>query len=129
MSRSARRAVRVWLALVLIPVVVAAQPPSPVDHAKDVFARLNKQDFKGVTAEFNAEMAAAISESQLRELWTAMSQQTGSFKAFIDDRVSTPSPGTTGVILGCQFEHAAVNMAVAFDANGKISGLRLMPRQ
>jgi hypothetical protein len=124
-----RRTCCTLLILAAATLAAAGQERSPVDRAKDVFQQLNKEDFKAVAAELNAQMSAAISEPQLRDTWAAMLQQTGPFKAFIDDRVATPAPGITAVMLGCQFERAAVNMAVTFDADGKIAGLRLMPRQ
>lgn len=128
MTRRACCTVLIWTAMAVVPFAAAGQERPPVDRAKDVFEQLNKGDFKAVASALNAQMSAALSESQLRDTWAAMQQQTGPFKAFIDDRVATPAPGITAVLLGCQFERAAVNMAVTFDADGKIAGLRLMPR-
>jgi len=119
-----------FLAAVLPVIAPAAQPQvnPAVDHAKRVMSLLTEQKFDEVAAEFNAQVAATVSASQLRDVWTAVGQQAGRFKGFIDDVVTTSPSGLTGVVLGCQFEKAAFNMIVAFDKENKIAGLRLTTR-
>lgn len=122
-----RRSARI-LAVLLTIAAVGAQERTPVDRAKDVLALLTKEDFKGLIAQFNEKMTAALPEEKLREFWTTVGQQAGAFKSYIDDQVATPAPGMTVVVLGCQFEVAPVNVTVAFDADGKIAGFRMTPR-
>jgi dienelactone hydrolase len=105
------------------------QDNAALDHAKQIFELLRAEKFGDVAKQFNAQVAAALSEAQLGQVWSTFSQQVGAFKSFIDQRVTTPAAGITAVVLGCQFEKAAVNVLVAFDADGKIGGLRFMPRQ
>ena len=99
-----------------------------IDHGKRIFQQLRDEKFEDVAKEFNAQVAAALPASQLRQVWASLNQQVGPFKSFIDERAATPAPGTTAVILGCQFENAALNFIVAFDSDNKISGLRFTPR-
>jgi dienelactone hydrolase len=70
-----------------------------------------------------------MSAAQLRQVWSTFTQQVGGFTAFLDQRVTTPAPNITAVVLGSQFEKAAIDIFVAFDAEQKIAGLRFAPRQ
>jgi dienelactone hydrolase len=103
------------------------QGPAAV-HAKRVMDSLRQEKFDDVAGEFNAKVAALMSAAQLREVWTMLQKQAGAFQSFIDERVTTPAAGITAVVLGCQFEKAALNVMVAFDAQDKIAGLRFAPR-
>jgi len=105
-----------------------AQEGPAIDHGKRIFQSLRDEKFDDVAKEFNAQVAAALPVSQLRQLWASLSQQVGPFKSFIDQRSTTPAPGVTAVVLGCQFEKTALNVIVAFDAEDKIAGLRFTPR-
>jgi dienelactone hydrolase len=107
---------------------IQAQPGDAAGHAKRVIDLLRAERFEDVAKEFNAQMAAALPASQLRDVWSTLRQQIGSFTSFIDQRVTTPAAGTTAVVLGCQFEKAALNAIVAFDAEQRIAGLRFVPR-
>jgi len=118
------------LALALAAVARGQAPDNPaVTHAKHVFDLLTMQQFDDVAKELNAQMAAAINASQLRDIWSSIQAQAGNFVSYVDDRVATPSPGVTAVVLGCRFEKATLNALVAFDADNRIAGLRLTPRQ
>jgi fermentation-respiration switch protein FrsA (DUF1100 family) len=105
-----------------------AQASPAIDHAKRALDLLGHDRFEDVAQEFNAQMAAAMSASQLRDLWLTVRQQVGTFTSFIDQRVTTQAAGVTAVILGCQFDKTPVNVIVAFDAENKIAGLRITPR-
>jgi dienelactone hydrolase len=105
-----------------------ARSNTAVDHAKRVLDLLGHDKFDEVAGEFNAPVAAAMSASQLRVVWSTLRQQVGAFTSFIDQRVTTPAAGITAVILGCQFEKTALNVILAFDAENKIAGLRFTPR-
>lgn len=107
---------------------VWAQDASAIDHAKRVMDSMVKEQFEAVTKEFNAQMAAALPAQKLQEVWKTLLQQTGAFKSIIDERSQVAGGGITAVTLGCQFERAALNAIVAFDADSKIAGLRFVPR-
>jgi hypothetical protein len=119
---------RIGLVALLAIGAVQAQEGPAVEHAKRIVDRLAQDKVDEVASEFNAKVAAAMSASQLREVWSAVRQQTGKFTSFIDHRVTTPAPGITAVSLGCQFEKTAMNVIVAFDAENRIAGLRFAPR-
>jgi uncharacterized protein len=105
-----------------------AQESPAIGHAKRIFQLLRDEKFDDVAKEFNAQVAAALPVSQLRQVWASLGQQVGPFKSFIDQRSTTAAPGVAAVVLGCQFEKAALNVIVAFDAEDKIAGLRFTPR-
>jgi hypothetical protein len=105
-----------------------AQQAPPVDRAKQVLQLLVEGKVEDVASQFNAQMAAALTPAQMRGVWATVTEQAGKFTSYIDDQVLTPAEGMTAVVLGCQFDKAAVNFVVAFDAENKIAGLRVNPR-
>ena len=107
---------------------LAPQDNAAIEHAKSVVNLLAQDKFDEVAAEFNAQVAAALSPTQLGGAWNMVTQQAGPFKTFIDQRASTTPAGITAVVLGCQFEKTPLNVIVAFDAANKIAGLRFVPR-
>ncbi len=108
--------------------VEGAQDSPAVTHAKRVLNRLGQDQFEEVAKEFNNKVAAAMTPLQLREVWTTLRQQVGPVKAILDHQETTTPGGVTTVVLGCQFERTVVNITIAFDAEGRIAGLRLTPR-
>lgn len=123
------------LALVALLAIGGATPSQAqenaavVDHAKRVFDLLEQGKFDDVAKEFNAKVAAVMTADKLRDTWATFHQRVGTFRSFLDQRVATAAaPGIIGVSLGCQFEKAAVNVVIAFDADNKIAGLHFTPR-
>jgi dienelactone hydrolase len=115
------------LFLVVAPHALA-QDQQAADHARRVLDALRNERFDEVAEAFNAQMAAALSTAQLKDVWGTLRQQFGAFTSIIDERVTEPAVGVTAVVLGCRFEKAALNVIVAFDAEGRIAGLRMAPR-
>src|SRR4051794_18704496 len=78
-----------------------AQTQEPaVDHAKRVLGLMQEERFEEVAKEFNAQMAAALSASQVRDVWQGLLKQTGPFTSILDERVTTPAAGVAAVVLG-----------------------------
>lgn len=109
------------------PAIVGQEKAAGV-HARRVLNLLRQEQFADVASEFNTKVAALMSAAQLRDAWTTLQKQAGPFQSIIDEQVTTPSPGITAAILGCQFEKAVLNVMIAFDAQDKIAGLRIAPR-
>jgi dienelactone hydrolase len=105
-----------------------AQESPAVDHAKRVIDLLGAGKFEEVAAEFNAKMAAAMPASQLRDVWTAVSRQAGARTSIISQRAVTQATGNVTVVTACQFEKAALNVMLSFDADDKIAGMNITPR-
>lgn len=104
------------------------QQPATADRAIQIVDLLVREQFDEVAGQFNAQMSAALPPAQLKTVWAGLVQQIGAFRARLDQRVQPAANGNTAVALGCQFERAALNVIVTFDAEGKISGLRMVPR-
>jgi len=66
-----------------------AQEGPAIDHGKRVFQLLHDEKFDDVAKEFNAQVAAALPVSQLRQIWASLGQQVGPFTSFIDQRSTT----------------------------------------
>lgn len=115
---------------ILAALTAGAQTPErqAADHARRVVDLLASERFDEVAREFNAQMTAALSAAQLRNVWVGLREQVGPLSSIIDERVTTPAAGVTAVVLGAQFERAALNVIVAFDAENRIAGLRMVPR-
>jgi dienelactone hydrolase len=108
--------------------VQAQAPEPPVDHAKRIFELLRNEQFDAVVREFDGQMTTGLPAPQLQQVWATLSQQVGRFTSILDEQVAMPAPGVTAVVLGCQFERAALNVIVSFDVERRINGLRLVPR-
>jgi dienelactone hydrolase len=107
---------------------VRAQESPAIEHATRVLDLIEHGKFEEVAAEFNAQMAAAMPASQLRDVWTAVSRQVGARTSIISQRVVTQATGNVTVVTGCQFERAALNVMLSFDAEHKIAGMNISPR-
>lgn len=106
---------------------VHAQDNTAKDHAKRIIELLQQQKFDDVAKEFNAQVAAAMSTQQLSAVWTGLRAQAGDWKSIIDQQAMSQA-GNMMVITGCEFEKTSLNVVLAFDADQKIAGLRLLPR-
>jgi dienelactone hydrolase len=107
---------------------IHAQESPAVDHATRVLDLIDAGKFEEVAAEFNAKMAAAMPVSRLRDVWTTVSRQAGARTSIISQRVVTQATGNVTVLNGCQFERAALNVMLSFDAANKIAGMNITPR-
>lgn len=100
--------------------------PTPEQRAHAVVDRLMKQDFAGVSAGFNAQMRAALTDDQLRAGWMATIQQVGAFRREAGTKVET-SGAYQVVVITCEFERSPLDVRVVYDAAGLIAGLSMRP--
>jgi dienelactone hydrolase len=128
MKTVARRVVLVALLCLAGVNAPRAQGDPAIDHATRVLDLLGAGRFEEVAAEFNAKMAAAMPASQLRDVWTAVGRQVGSRTSIASQRVVTQATGNITVVTACQFERAALNVMLSFDADNKIAGMNITPR-
>jgi dienelactone hydrolase len=105
-----------------------AQDNPAIGHATRILDLLGAGKFEEVAAEFNAKMAAAMPASQLRDVWMTIRQQFGARTSIISQRAVTQATGNVTVVNGCQFEKAALNVMLSFDADNKIAGMNISPR-
>src|SRR5262245_34608658 len=115
------------LCVLLTAMTLGAQTQDGVAHARQVFDLMRQEKFADVAKEFNAQRTAALPPHALAQTWAAMRAQLGEFKSELSQQAGT-TRGITVVTLGQQYERAALNMVVAFDAENKIAGLQFVPR-
>ena len=113
---------------IAIPYVGYAQESPAVGHATRVLDLLEAGKFEEVATDFNTKMAAAMPVSRLRDVWTTVSRQAGVRTSIISQRVVTQATGNVTVVTACQFEKAALNVMLSFDAANKIAGMNITPR-
>src|SRR5262245_16089626 len=106
-----------------------AQQNPAVDHARRILDLLKQEKFDDVAKELNAQVAGLLPASQLAAAWKTLHDQFGALTSVTDEQVRTPRAGMTTVVLGCQFDKAALNVLVTFDADDRIAGLQMVPRQ
>jgi dienelactone hydrolase len=94
--------------------------------AKDVAQELAGRQFDKVEARFDATMASAMPLEKLRTAWEATAAQVGALKTVKSAR-SVEMQGYHVVTLACDFEKAPLNLRLAFDKDGKVAGLFLVP--
>ncbi|HVU13571.1 MAG TPA: alpha/beta fold hydrolase [Phototrophicaceae bacterium] len=114
----------VALCALFIPLTIHAQDAADVDAAKAVLDKLVSGDYAGLYAQFDDQVKAAVTQAQIQQVWDEIVQQNGAFQK-ISDIEAGPTAHT--VILTLQFEKSPLNFGLAFDADGKIGGLRFFP--
>ena len=87
---------------------------------------LGKEDFAGVVAQYDATMKGALPEPKLREAWQTLLQQAGPLQKRLGTR-QTEQDGYQIVFVTCQFERAALDIKVVFNARRQVAGLFFVP--
>lgn len=103
-----------------------ANQPDLVAPARTFIELLILGDFPGAASRFDEKMRAALPPEKLAATWNALLAQAGAFKQQVGARKEERG-GYTVIIITCQFEKAAVDVQVAFDAQGRIAGLFFAP--
>lgn len=103
-----------------------AAPSEAVAAAQSVLDAMDAGDFGGVHARFDETMAAAVSEDQLRQLWTSLPTQLGAAKGRGEPR-TLEREGTRIVVVPLHYEAATLDASLAFEADGRISGFLIKP--
>ena len=96
-------------------------------RAREVLASLSSQNFAPIEAQFTEQMTAALPAGRLATTWTSLVGQVGSFKSCGSDPRIRAIADKQMVITLCEFERAKIDVQIAFDRDGKISGLALRP--
>jgi dienelactone hydrolase len=117
------------LALVLawVPAAIAQEKPKAAEaetKAKALMAALVDKDFKAAGKDFDATMKKAFTEEGMAKFWAKLVATVGPFKKQLGTR--TEMDGKV-VLVTCEFAKFKLDARVAFDKEGKISGLRFLP--
>jgi uncharacterized protein len=113
--------------VLLISALVVMQPPASNDtRAQSFIAALEKRDFDAAAKDFSEAMTKALPNDKLDAMWTALQKQVGKFKK--QSRIRREPSGLNQVLyVTCEFERAALEARIAFDAAGHIAGLSFVP--
>ena len=104
----------------------AASDTDPAARAQAVIALLAAKDFAKVEAESTDRMKAALPADRLAAVWTNLTGQAGAFRRCGSPRVQAVAE-TKVTVTTCEFEHAKMDVQIAFDAAGKLAGLFFRP--
>jgi len=108
-----------------------AQPPLQGDInelASEFVALLVKEDFTAAAQYFDATMLQALPPEKLGQTWTQVKEQAGPYKHEIGRQQET-TQGYEVININSQFEKAALNIRVVFNADKRIAGLFFAPGQ
>lgn len=84
---------------------------------------LQKSDIKTVRVYFDETMKKSLSESQMNMAWTSVTLLKGELKS-ADTNVEVTRHGEYDILLiPCTFEKGSLNIQLAFNHEGEISGL------
>jgi len=107
-----------------VPLMAHAQSQTDTDAAKAVLAKFVSGDFAGIYDQLGDQVKSAVSADQLGQAWKNVMTQQGAFQKIADINAG---PIDHSVVLTLQFEKGQLNLLTAFDADGKIVGLRFLP--
>lgn len=114
----------------------AAQQPSPpqavvpgdiITQATRVIELIRDGKYVDVTQLWDAKMLEALPAEKVEGFWTQLVGQVGHLKSIGTGKVIEQAPFRT-VILPLTFEQMELNAAVTFDADGKVAGFLIRPK-
>ncbi len=101
--------------------------PTQVDRyaqaADQVMELVNAGNYAGLHAKFTMEMAAALPLDKAGEFFKDVKQQVGKFR-----KLGKPKLVGEGAVIVTECEKGSLDMQLALDGAGKISGLSFTPR-
>jgi dienelactone hydrolase len=118
------------LSLGLLQAAAAAaqqQPPDALGQARAALAAIAAGNFGSVEGQFTDQMKAALPPGRLSAMWTALAVQAGAYKSCEAAGRLVAIADKQMVITACQFERAKVDVQLAFDNGGRISGMAFRP--
>ncbi|NZA26379.1 DUF3887 domain-containing protein [Luteimonas sp. SJ-92] len=120
------RSFRYALALLAAMAVSAAWAQSPGERATRVLDQLEAGEYEAIAETFDPQMRAAIDADRLRQAWTSLPQQVGALQSRGAPVEARQGPYDV-VVVPLQYERAAVDAVISFDAESRLAGLLLQP--
>jgi uncharacterized protein len=118
------------LAILIIPAFPAPQVSAGadglIDKARRFLDRLDKGDFTGAAADFDATMNGVFGPDKLAEFWKEVPVRLGEFRRRTAARTEKLGPYDI-VLVTCEFAKVALDARVVFNADGKIAGFQFVP--
>jgi TPR repeat protein len=103
-----------------------AEQSRPDERAKALVADFMGRRFNKVQVQLNSAMREKYPESKLLGIWFTLHSQFGDFQSIQQVREENLSSGSNFVVT-CQFEHSIMDITLAFDEKGQVSGLFFIP--
>ncbi|MBN8211384.1 MAG: alpha/beta fold hydrolase [Xanthomonadales bacterium] len=131
-GRTATRALLLSAAALLLGLGILLSPRARAEDfdavraSNEVLDAMDAGDFAAVHARFDATMAGAITVEQLAQGWKVLPAQIGALKERGEARV-VERDGRTLVTIPLQYEKAALNAMLAFDAEHRLGGFAIRP--
>lgn len=119
---------RFTFALFAALAVSAAWAQEPTERATQVLDQLDAGQYDEVAANFDAQMAGAMDAATLGQVWESLPQQLGALQSR-GEPVASQQDGHDVVVVPVQYERAAANVTLAFNAEGQLAGLFVQPAQ
>ncbi|MEP6571562.1 MAG: alpha/beta fold hydrolase [Gemmatimonadota bacterium] len=110
--------------------IMAQEPAESLSSiaAGEVIKLLVAEKFAAVAARFDATMAQALSVAKLAETWHGVVAQAGAFKRQTG-ATARAVQGRETVVVATEFEGAALDFTITFDAAQHIAGLFISPHK
>ena len=103
--------------------IIIPQNQTIQQTAKIIVEALQKSDTKTVRAYFDETMKKGLSEAQMNMAWQSVSLLEGELKSADTNVEATPHGEYDILLIPCTFERGSLNIQLAFNHEGKISGL------
>ncbi len=87
---------------------------------------LDRGDYSGATADFDARMKAALGADQLARIWPAIAQKLGA-RGAREPAHGERANGYALVVTPLHYGKSLVDAQVACDADGKVAGFYIKP--
>lgn len=113
--------------LLFVTIQAATMQVDASSKARAVVGALTSGDFASIEAQFTDQMKAALPPGRLAASWATLVTQVGAFKACGSQRPVRAIADKQMVVTPCEFARANIDLQVAFDSEGRISGLALRP--
>lgn len=95
-------------------------------RARALVLLMSEGKFGEVVKEFDAAMSGALPEPKLAEMWGALTRQAGAF-AGVSKVAVAPAGAYQAAVVTARFGETLLDLKLAFDASGKVSGLFVAP--
>jgi dienelactone hydrolase len=116
-----------WLVAVMVVAGAArAEEDTRTKRAKALLEALTKKDFEAAGKHFEANLAKKLGKAELAELWKQVEKGIGKLKKSGAPRAEKRG-GLNAVVIPCEFDKVALDLAVTFNKDDHIVGFVLVP--
>lgn len=130
---------RFWVGLLLIILMIipmscrpAEEVPvrteSVIELAEEFITLLASEDFPKAVEMFDKDMKAALPEKEMVKLWASLQEEFGPFKGQSFSHTDE-TQGYDLVFITCEFQKAALDARIVFNAKKQIAGLFFQPSE